>query len=143
MRGIVDHQLNYSYPESSGTKDVIKINKGKQPVKGKGNLKQRNPCKKSSSAENKLSKSACEICQCNSSKPGPSHYYVDFQSSEGMCSFIVLIVSKTLKNNMFAKYYFITIGSVLLVGTAYKLFFLIICILVSPFLKVIILKIFF
>ena len=59
-------------------------------------------------------------------------------------SFIVLIVSKTLKNNLFARYYFITIGSVLLVGLLAQFtndFFLIICILVSPFLKVIILKI--
>ena len=61
---------------------MIKINKGKQHVKGKGKIKQRNPCKKSSSAENKLSKSACEISQCNSPKPGPSHYYVDSSSDD-------------------------------------------------------------
>ena len=82
VRGIVDHQLNYrkkqpTYPNNSGTKDMIKINTGKQLVKGKSKIKQHNPCKKSSSAENKLSKSACEIRQCNSPKPVPSHYYVD------------------------------------------------------------------
>ena len=87
VRGIVDHQLNYrkkqpTHPNNSGTKDMIKINKGKQHVKGKGKIKQRNPCKKSSSAENKLSKSACEISQCNSPKPGPSHYYVDSTSDD-------------------------------------------------------------